>query len=119
LIESDDSFSLDFIGFDRDRHDAGRVALLAGEAKARGRLIDQLIEETTSCAGMTPECHRGWPKIATAHRKCVALLRMVSEVDRLYLWTVAPGVRRSFWATAHDGRLLLEGVEAEPERLLF
>jgi hypothetical protein len=115
-IESDDSYSLDFVGFDRDRHDSDRLPLLAGEAKASRSLLEQMIEEMTTCAGQAPESHRYWPRVRTSHRKCSALRDMLELRPSIYLWAVAPGLRLRYWVTNEKDRLTLAATNSPPCR---
>jgi hypothetical protein len=114
-IESSERWDLDLLAYDRPRSDPGRVALLAGEAKAQPSVLTRLIKEMGECGGSRPQVHRDYPK-KTEHNKCLGVRRLLGQRDRIYFWGVAPGLRIGATAYQDGGRFALEITEQPPSR---
>jgi hypothetical protein len=81
LVESDDLWGLDLVVFDRDRHEADRRPVIAGEVKSRVSDMQRQVEEMKQCGGLIHNVHRGWPGQPgrTAHNKCTSLLGLLTH----------------------------------------
>jgi Family of unknown function (DUF6308) len=87
------------VAFEYDAFDLAALApdgslVVAGEAKRDERLLDVMLAQLLSIS--RPDVEEA---ITNAARKAAALVRLRPEV----FWAVAPGVRRAYDVTIHDG----------------